>query len=76
MHRDDRRLPGDAGERELRHAGQPRSVSWYGNGLLWAGLTADGVYSVPPDHVGADGSIGNKLLWVTTPPAERADGLG
>ena len=46
-------------------------MSWYGNGLLWAGLTADGVYAVSPDRVGADGSIGNKLLWVTTPPAEK-----
>jgi hypothetical protein len=35
-----------------RPPGQPRSVPWYGNGL----------------RVGADGSIGNKLLWVTTPP--------
>lgn len=51
-----------------RPPGQPRSVSWYGNGLLWAGLTTDGVYSVSPDRVDADGSIGNKLLWVTTPP--------
>jgi hypothetical protein len=51
-----------------RPPGQPRSVSWYGNGLLWAGLSSDGVYSVSPDRVAADGSIGNKLLWVTTPP--------
>jgi hypothetical protein len=51
-----------------RPPGQPRNVSCYGNGLLWAGLTADGVYAVSPDRVGADGSIGNKLLWVTTPP--------
>ena len=50
-----------------RPAGQPRSVLWYGNGLLWAGLAADGVYAVPQDRVRADGSIGNKLLWVTTP---------
>lgn len=49
-------------------SGQPRNVSWYGNGLLWAGLTANGVYSVPQDRVDADGSIFNKLLWVTTPP--------
>jgi len=51
-----------------RPPGQPRWVSWYGNGLLWAGVTADGIYSVAQDRVGADGSIGNKLLWVTTPP--------
>jgi len=51
-----------------RPPGQPRSVSWYGNGLLWAGLTPDGTYAVSQDRVGADGSIGNKLLWVTTPP--------
>src|SRR5919106_4600565 len=51
-----------------RPPGQPRNVSWYGNGLLWAGLSADGVYAVSPDRVGADGSIGDKLLWVTTPP--------
>jgi hypothetical protein len=54
-----------------RPQGQPRSVSWYGNGLLWAGLDPDGVYAVSPDRVGADGSIGNKLLWVTTPPTAR-----
>jgi hypothetical protein len=54
-----------------RPPGQPRGVSWYGNGLLWAGLEADGTHSVSPDRVGADGSIGNKLLWVTTPPAEK-----
>ena len=51
-----------------RPPGQPRTVSWYGNGLLWAGLHSDGVYAVAPDRVAADGSIGNKLLWVTTPP--------
>jgi hypothetical protein len=51
-----------------RPPGQPRSVSWHGNGLLWAGLAPDGVNAVSPDRVGADGSIGDKLLWVTTPP--------
>jgi hypothetical protein len=51
-----------------RPPAQPRSVPWYGNGLLWAGLSPDGVYAVSPDRVAADGSIGNKLLWVTTPP--------
>jgi len=54
-----------------RPAGQPRkprNVSWYGNGLLWAGIASDGTYAVPQDRVGADGSIGDKLLWVTTPP--------
>ena len=50
-----------------RPPGQPRSVAWYGNGLLWAGLSADGVNAVPYDSVGADGSIGDKLLWVTSP---------
>jgi hypothetical protein len=50
-----------------RPSGQPRLASWYGNGLLWAGLTTDGVYAVPPDRVEADGSIFNKLPWVTTP---------
>jgi hypothetical protein len=50
-----------------RPARQPQSVSWYGNGRLWAGLSADGTYSVPREQVAADGSIGNKLLWVTTP---------
>jgi hypothetical protein len=47
---------------------QPRNVSWYGNGLLWAGVATNGVFAVTPDRLGADGSIGNKLLWVTTPP--------
>jgi len=50
-----------------RPPGQPRNVSWYGNGLLWAGVVSDGIYAVPQDRVGADGSIGDKLLWVTTP---------
>jgi hypothetical protein len=61
--------------------GQPPLVSWYGNGLLWAGLPTDGVYAVAPDQAAADGSIGDKLLWVTTPPGraptlsgERLDG--
>jgi len=54
---------------ENRPPGQPRGVSWYGNGLLWAGLAPDGVYAVSQDRVGSDGSIGNKLLWVTTPPS-------
>jgi hypothetical protein len=51
-----------------RPPGQPRSVSWYGNGLVWAGVHAQGTSTVPQDRVGADGSIGDKLLWVTTPP--------
>lgn len=54
-----------------RPSRQPRSVGWYGNGLLWAGLEADGTYSVPRDRVAADGSIGNKLLWVTAPPWDK-----
>ncbi len=54
-----------------RPAGQPRGVSWYGNGFLWAGLERGGRYAVPADRVGADGTIGNKLLWVTTPPWEK-----
>lgn len=48
-----------------RPPGQPRNLPWYGNGLLWAGLSRDGSYAVSPDRVGADGSIGNKLLWAT-----------
>ena len=52
-------------------SGQPPSVSWYGNGLLWAALDPDGIYEVAQDSVGADGSIGNKVLWVTTPPTAR-----
>jgi hypothetical protein len=54
-----------------RPPGQPRTVGWYGNGLLWAGVQRDGTYTVPADRVGADGTIGNKLLWVTTPPWEK-----
>ncbi len=50
-----------------RPPGQPRSVAWYGNGRLWAGLRPDGMFTVPQDRVDPDGSIGNKLLWVTTP---------
>jgi hypothetical protein len=49
---------------------QPRNVGWYGNGLLWAGLTADGVDAAPPDRVDPNGAIANKLLWVTTPPTQ------
>lgn len=66
-----------------RPPGQPRDVTWYGNGLLWAGVGTDGTYTVPADGVGADGAIGNKLLWVTTPPwakptisGERIDAEG
>ena len=51
--------------------GQPRSVPWYGNGLLWAGLSRDGVFAASPDQVAADGSIGNKLLWATTPATSK-----
>jgi hypothetical protein len=48
---------------------QPRIVTWHGNGLLWAAwLNPDGIYTVPPDQVGPDGSIGAKLYWVTSPP--------
>jgi hypothetical protein len=54
-----------------RPPGQPRDVSWYGNGLLWAGVATDGIYAVAQDRVGPDGAIGNKLLWVTTPPWRR-----
>ena len=46
-------------------------MTWYGNGLLWAGVQRDGTYRVPPDRVAADGTIGNKLLWVTTPPWQK-----
>lgn len=54
-----------------RPPGQPRNVTWYGNGLLWAGVHADGVYRAPSSQISADGSIGNKLLWVTTPPWDK-----
>ena len=50
-----------------RPAGQPRGMSWYGNGRLWAGLAADGTRPVQRFAVAADGSIGDKLPWVTTP---------
>jgi hypothetical protein len=46
---------------------QPRNVPWYGNGLLWAGVAPNGVYAAGRGAVEADGSIFNKLLWVTTP---------
>jgi hypothetical protein len=54
-----------------RPPGQPRNVSWYGNGLLWAGVERDGIAVTPRSQVAADGSIGNKLLWVTTPAWEK-----
>jgi hypothetical protein len=54
-----------------RPPGQPPAVSWYGNGLLWAGVFSNGVYAVSPERVAADGSIGNKLLWVTTPTWQK-----
>lgn len=54
-----------------RPPGQPRNMAWYGNGLLWAGLAPGGTYAVTPDRVDADGSIFNKLPWVTTPPWEK-----
>jgi len=54
-----------------RPPGQPRKMLWYGNGRLWAGLAADGTRPVQRFEVAADGSIGDKLLWVTTPRLER-----
>ena len=54
-----------------RPPGQPRGVGWYGNGLLWAGVERDGTWTARVDQVGEDGTIGNKLLWVTTPPWEK-----
>jgi hypothetical protein len=54
-----------------RPPGQPARMSWYGNGRLWAGLTADGTRPVERFDLAADGSIGDKLLWVTTPRSER-----
>ena len=51
-----------------RPPGQPRDVTWYGNGALWAGVERDGTWTARADQVAADGSLGNKLLWVTTPP--------
>jgi hypothetical protein len=64
-----------------RPQGWFRNASWHGNGLLWTNLALDGVYEVSPDRVAADGSIGNKLHWVTTPrwlpptlSGERLDG--
>ena len=54
-----------------RPPGQPRNVSWYGNGLLFAGVASAGVRTYGPDDVDADGAIGDKLLWVTTPPWQR-----
>ena len=54
-----------------RPPGQPRSVTWYGNGSLWAGVPRDGRWTARADQVDEDGTIGNKLLWVTTPPWEK-----
>jgi hypothetical protein len=54
-----------------RPPGQPRNVTWYGNGLLWAGVAGDGTRVYGRDDVAADGSVGDKLLWVTTPPWEK-----
>ena len=51
-----------------RPPGQPRTVTWYGNGSLWAGVERDGTWTARADQLDADGTIGNKLLWVTTPP--------
>lgn len=48
-----------------RPSGRLPSPRWHGNGLLWAGLSADGVYAVPREYVEADGSIFNKLAWET-----------
>ena len=38
-----------------RPPGQPRTVPWYGNGRIWAGISRDGVYAVQSDQVAADG---------------------
>jgi hypothetical protein len=44
---------------------------WHGNGVMWARLSPGGTYAVSPDDVGADGSISNKVAWVTTPRARE-----
>jgi hypothetical protein len=54
-----------------RPPGQPRNVTWYGNGLLWAGAAPNGTRVYGPEDVAEDGSVGDKLLWVTTPPWEK-----
>lgn len=54
-----------------RPPGQPRNVTWYGNGLLWAGAAPNGTRVYGPEDVAADGSVADKLLWVTTPPWEK-----
>ena len=54
-----------------RPSGQPQGMSWYGNGRLWAGLAAGGTRSVQRFDLAADGSIGDKLPWVTTPRWQR-----
>ena len=54
-----------------RPAGQPPAMSWYGNGRLWAGLAAGGTRRVQRFDLAADGSIGDKLPWVTTLRSER-----
>lgn len=54
-----------------RPPGQPRNVSWYGNGLLWAGAAPNGIRVYDREDAAEDGSVGDKLLWVTTPPWEK-----
>lgn len=49
---------------------------WHGNGLAWVRLSPDGAYTVSPDDVGADGSISNKVAWVTTPRAREPSVVG
>ena len=49
-----------------RPPGQPRTVPWYGNGLLWAkAVRPTGSTPSRRTTAGADGSIGNKLIWAT-----------
>ena len=47
---------------------EPRRLPWHGNGLLWTRLSHDGIYTVAPDRVRADGSIRDDLPWATSLP--------
>jgi hypothetical protein len=66
-HQRDAVVPGHASQREHATGSAAHRVLVRERPPL-GGLTPDGVYAVPQDRVGGDGSIGDKLLSVTTPP--------
>jgi hypothetical protein len=52
--------------------GEARSTLNLGNGRLWTVLWPNGLVLVPPDDIGADGSLGMKFPWWRSPEVHGA----